>query len=45
MDAVRAAVGLPEGVEPIASVALGHPVAVPDASDRFDASFVHTDTW
>jgi nitroreductase len=45
MDAVRAAVGLPEGVEPIASVAIGHPVAIPEAPDRFDPSFVHADRW
>lgn len=46
MEAVREAVGLPEGVEPIASVAIGRPSgAKPAAVDRFDASFVHTDRW
>lgn len=45
MDAVRAAVALPEGVEPIATVALGHPAAVPEAPDRYDASFVHAERW
>ncbi len=46
IDAVRAAVGLPEGVEPIASVALGHPAsAAPTTPDRFDPAFVHIDRW
>jgi len=44
-DAVRTAVGLPEGVEPIASIAIGHPAAMPEAPDRYEADFVHTDRW
>jgi len=46
MDAVRAAVALPEGVEPIATVAIGHPAgAPPTTGDRFDPGFVHLDRW
>lgn len=45
MHAVRAAVGLPTGVEPIASVAIGHPAVLPAAPDRYDPAFVHADRW
>ncbi len=45
MDAVRAAVGLPEGVEPIATVAVGHPESVPVSPDRYDETFVHRERW
>jgi len=46
MDVVRAAVALPEGVEPIATVAMGHPAGpAPAATDRFEPGFVHTDRW
>lgn len=45
MDAVRAAVGLPDGVEPVATVAMGHPVALPTVPDRYDPAFVHADRW
>lgn len=45
MDVVRGAVGLPEGVEPIATIALGHPEAVPATGDRYAAEFVHMERW
>jgi nitroreductase len=43
--AVGRAVGVPWRVTPVALVALGHPEAVPDAVDRFDASFIHAERW
>lgn len=45
MAAVREAVGLPEGVEPVATIAIGHPLSVPAAPDRYDATFVHAGRW
>jgi nitroreductase len=45
MEAVRAAVGLPEGVEPVATVALGHPASVPEPADRWDPSHLHSERW
>lgn len=45
MEAVRAALGLPEGIEPIASVAIGRPEKVPAPTDRFESAFVHAERW
>jgi len=45
MAAVRDAVGLPEGVVPVATVALGRPAEVREAPDRFEAEFVHLERW
>jgi nitroreductase len=45
MDAVREAVGLPEGVEPLATVAVGRPGEHRPVPDRFDASHVHAERW
>ena len=45
MESVREAVGLPEGVEPIASVAIGRSADKPVVADRYSPAFVHTDRW
>jgi nitroreductase len=45
VEAVREAVGLPEGIEPLAHVALGHPAESKEPADRFDPASVHADRW
>jgi nitroreductase len=37
--------GIPEGVEPLAVLAIGHPAETKPPSDRYDASFVHHERW
>lgn len=37
--------GIPEGVEPLAVLAIGHPAETKPPSDRFDPSFVHRERW
>lgn len=47
-DRVRAMgelLGLPEGVIPLAVVALGHPAERKPPADRFDASRIHRNGW
>ncbi len=43
--AVREAVVLPEGVEPLAMVALGFPAEAKPPADRYDAARVHRERW
>jgi nitroreductase len=45
MDIVRAALELPDGVEPVATVAMGHPSNPSPPADRFDESFIHRERW
>ena len=37
--------GLPEGVIPLAIIALGHPAERKPPADRYDASRVHRNRW
>lgn len=37
--------GIPEGVEPLAVVALGHPAEEKPPSERYDPSFVYREHW
>ncbi len=37
--------GIPEGVEPLAVLAIGHPAEEKPPSGRYDPSFVHSDRW
>lgn len=37
--------GLPEGIVPVAAVAVGWPDEQPEPRTRFDSSKVHTDRW
>jgi len=37
--------GIPEGVEPLAVLAIGHPAETKPPSDRYDPSFVHRERW
>lgn len=45
VEAVSGLCALPEGIVPLAMVAVGHPAEVKPPVDRYDAHFVHTDTW
>ncbi len=42
---VRALLGLPEHIIPLAVVPIGYPVERPAPADRFDPSRVHLDHW
>lgn len=37
--------GIPEGVEPLAVLAIGHPAEQKSPSDRYDPSFVRQERW
>jgi nitroreductase len=43
--AVREAIGLPDGVEPLASVAVGHPAETKPPAQRYDPELVHAERW
>ena len=43
--AVRDAVGLPDGVEPLGMVAIGVPAESKPPGDRFDETRVHRERW
>lgn len=45
VEPLRAAVGLPEGVEPLCVLAFGHPAETKAPSDRFHPDLVHRDRW
>jgi nitroreductase len=45
MQTVSEALGLPEGVLPLASIGVGHPAETKGPSDRFDKGKVHIDGW
>ncbi len=42
---LKEALGIPEGVEPLAVIALGHPAESKEPADRYDAGFVHRERW
>jgi nitroreductase len=44
-EGVRRILSLPEGVECLALVAVGHPAEHPPRADRYDPSRVHYETW
>jgi len=37
--------GMPEGVEPLAVLAIGHPAEEKPPAERYDPSFVHLNRW
>ena len=43
--AVRRVLETPRRGTPVAMIALGHPAQAPPRVDRYDAGFVHLDTW
>jgi nitroreductase len=45
MSAIRGLLGLPQNIEPIALVAVGHPAEKKPPEDRFDAAKVHNNRW
>jgi nitroreductase len=42
---LKAALGIPDGVEPLAVLAIGYPAEAKPPSDRYDESFVHRERW
>ncbi len=44
-DAIRALLGLPEHIEPLAIVAIGHPRLQPAPEDRYDLHKTHHNGW
>lgn len=44
-EAVRRICGLPEGVEPLSMIALGHPAEEKPAAERFESAYVHAERW
>jgi nitroreductase len=45
MRRVRAVIGLPSTVIPVAAIALGYPGEALEARTRYNATFVHTEKW
>jgi nitroreductase len=44
-ECAKEVLGLPETVQPLAVIAIGHPAEVKEPVDRFDAEFVHENRW
>jgi nitroreductase len=42
---LKAALGLPEGVEPLCVLAVGHPAETKPPAERYRDEFVHRDRW
>jgi len=42
---LKAALGMPEGIEPLAVLAVGHPAESKPPSERYDAAKVRWDRW
>ena len=45
VEPLRAALDLPEGVEPLCVLAIGHPAETKPSADRYSADRVHRDRW
>jgi nitroreductase len=45
MEGVRKLLALPDYIVPLSLVAIGHPAENPPAADRFDAGYVHYESW
>jgi nitroreductase len=45
VEPLKEALGLPEGVEPLSVLAVGHPAEGQPAVDRFNPAHVHRDRW
>lgn len=45
VDPLKKLLGIPEHVEPLAVLAIGHPAEQKPPSDRYDPSFVHNERW
>lgn len=45
VEPLRAALDLPEGVEPLCVLAIGHPAEAKPSADRYSADRVHRDRW
>lgn len=45
VEPLRAVLGLPDGVEPLCVLAVGHPAEHIPAADRYKADRVHPDRW
>ncbi len=44
-DNVRQICGIPEGIEPMSMIALGHPAETKPPSERFGLDYVHRERW
>lgn len=42
---LKAALGMPEGIEPLSVLAIGHPAEGKEPADRYDAAKVRLDRW
>ena len=45
VDPLKEVLGIPEHVQPLAVLAIGHPAEQKPPSDRYDPSFVHHERW
>lgn len=45
VSGIRACFGVPQGILPIAAIALGHPAERPAPRTRYKAAAVHTERW
>ncbi|MGD0057354.1 MAG: nitroreductase family protein [Methanomassiliicoccales archaeon] len=45
VEGIQRLVGIPENVTPLSLVSIGHPAEKRAASDRYDESRVHKETW
>ncbi len=45
VDPLKKVLGTPEGIEPFAVLAFGHPAEEKPRSDRYTAEFVHHERW
>jgi nitroreductase len=42
---LKEALGMPDGVEPLSVLAVGHPAETKPPSERFNPELVHRDRW
>lgn len=45
VEAVRQACNIPQGVEPLSMIALGHPAEEKPRAERYDPAWVHQERW